>query len=184
MDNKLLKYVIILLLILFGVSYVTSQLAKTVEEKKPVAIEETKKKAPVDERVLAFRNRRKKVLPEDPAKYGIVTIDKNEAPTTQVEWNLYMKKVFKDSGILEKESSKPSIEKMKTTPERFQEDMSRLDKRIELFEKNEHEFPIDEERSQKQLQSMYLLKSVGEILRNKVVDPNAAPPPRMNQTIK
>ena len=110
------------------------------------------------------------LIPEDPAKYGIISYTPDTQPRTQEQWNLFMEKALAKSKVLEQENAKPAIEKMKMTPGEFNTRMTEIDTRIEKFKKRKEENPSDEE-AEVHLQSLYILKSLGQVLENKVTAP-------------
>ena len=125
--------------------------------------------------------RRSKGVTEDPAKYGIISISKHELPKEQAEWDFYLEKILKKSHVLDTEEANLALEKMQTTPEYFQETIGRVEDRIILFEQNVKENPDDME-AQKRLQNLYMLKSLGKVLEEKVVteDPVITEDPKGN----
>lgn len=107
------------------------------------------------------------LVPEDPSKYGIVSIKPSRMPRHQVEWDIHMEKLVKDSGLLESEKGRQATEKMDTSGEKFQDTMGKVDQEIALLEKQQSENPLDAGIDNR-LQNLYKLKALGRVLADKV----------------
>jgi len=137
---------------------------------KPIADTKSSKR-----KIIQSEKKRYPLVPDDPAKYGIISQSKDEVPRTQLEWDLFMEKAVTKSKVLEDENAKPALEKMGKTPEEFQTREQAVTKQISLFEERLEVNPSDEE-AQERLQTLYMLKSLGKTLKDKVVAPPANSP--------
>ena len=79
-----------------------------------------------------------------------------------------MEKAILKSKTLEIPKAQSAIEKMTKTPEDFAKREQEIDDRIKLFEKTLAANPTDPELQQR-LQHLYMLKSLGKVLKDKVV---------------
>jgi len=125
---------------------------------------------PSKRKIIQSEKKRYPLVPDDPAKYGIISQSKDEVPRTQVGWDLFMEKAITKSKVLEDENANPALEKMKKTSEEFQTREQEVTKQISLFEKRLEANPSDEE-AQERLQTLYMLRSLGKTLKDKVVAP-------------
>lgn len=107
------------------------------------------------------------LVPEDPAKYGIVSVKESDLPTRAYQWDSYMKDILEESRILETPEGKTAMDKAKTTPEEFQNTMQRVDQQIVKFETQRKINPGDPE-AEEQLKTLYKIKALGKVLQEKV----------------
>jgi hypothetical protein len=110
---------------------------------------------------------RNPLVPEDPSKYGIVSLERFYAPKTQAEWDAHIEKIFKDSQVLESQEGKNAIAKMATTEKQFNKTVEDVDKEIVHFEEERRENPFDE-KIENRLQTLYKLKALSKVMKDKV----------------
>jgi len=145
----------------------------TTAQQTPTDINPSKRK------IVQSEKKRYPLVPDDPAKYGIISQSKGEIPRTQLEWDMFMDKAIVKSKILEDENAKPAIEKMTKTPADFQKREEEVENNIARFEQKLKENPDDEDALQR-LQTLYMLKSLGKTLKDKVVTPPTPVPQNLN----
>ena len=110
------------------------------------------------------------LTPEDPAKYGIISTSEADTPRSQMEWDLFMEKALIKSKTLDDPNAKAALEQMKKTPEEYAAREEEVDARIKLFEKTLETNPTDPDLKQR-LQTLYMLKSMGKVLKDTVTSP-------------
>ncbi len=136
----------------------------TVVKKTPPKLSHSTSKAP-------NQSRRKKVWTKaELAKMGIFIQSKENIPRTPLQWDHYMKKVLIDSKVLEQPSAKEAMTKMAKTPEKYTKRMEEVNARIKSFEEKLAADPLNED-VEKRLQALYMLKALGEVLKDKIVSP-------------
>lgn len=117
----------------------------------------------------AETKQRNKIVPEDPAKYGIITIDRFYEPSTQSEWDAHMKKVVRDSGVFKSQEGELAIKHMQMKRDKFEDTMERVDKQIVDFEEESRKNPKNE-NAKRRLNTLYKLKALGKILEQDLVE--------------
>ena len=121
----------------------------------------------LDQNKKNLTSKKHALVPEDPAKYGIITMEEEAIPQSQIHWDVYMRNIITESKILETEEGHQAIEKMKTSAEEYQKRMDKVDKRIAFFEEQRLAHPNDE-GVEKRLQKLYKIKAFGKVLQDKV----------------
>jgi len=112
---------------------------------------------------------RRKLVPADPADYGIVAIPKARLPRSQIEWEVQLSHLLEDSKILEQEEGREAIEKMNTSAEKFADTESKVDKEIATLEEQFQDQPFNA-NLENRLQTLYKLKAVGNIMKSRVTN--------------
>ncbi len=110
------------------------------------------------------------IAEKDPAKYGIIIQDAAEVPRTPAQWDRFMTEAIIKNKVLEQPGAQPAVEVMKKSPEDFEARQKEIDDRIALFEKKTQENPSDAD-AEHHLQTLYMLKALGKVLKNKVTEP-------------
>jgi len=123
---------------------------------------------------------RHELVPSNPEDYGMVVLDRTNAPRTPEQWELHLKSTMEQRKILEGEQAKKALEVAKTRPEDHQKQMKDLDDHIDLYREKLQENPLDQKTGD-QLQNLYKLKAIGNILEEKVVTSEASPAAIINQ---
>jgi hypothetical protein len=114
------------------------------------------------------------LVPEDPAKYGIISISESQMPQEQLAWDAFMKKAIVDSKILETREGEKAVEKMNTSREEFVSTMEKVDRDIAIYEKQSADNPLDASAEQR-LQTLYKLKAIAKAVEEKVTTLAVAP---------
>ncbi|HOW36341.1 MAG TPA: hypothetical protein PL155_08025 [Candidatus Omnitrophota bacterium] len=122
----------------------------------------------------ATSKKRRPLIAQDPAKYGIIVQSAADQPRNQEQWNIFMDKVLVKSKLLEQENAKPALEMIKKTPEEFQTRMKEIDNRIAIFEQKKMENPSDED-AQQRLQTFYALRAMTQAMESKITAPKNEP---------
>ena len=108
------------------------------------------------------------LVPEDPAKYGIVSIPETQLPKDQLGWDVQMKSILVDSKLLETPEGKTAIQQMQTNRKNFTDIMGKVEKELANFENQQKQNPLDK-NIENRVQTLYKLKAMGKILEEKVV---------------
>ncbi len=107
------------------------------------------------------------LVPADPADYGIVAIPQAKLPRSQIEWEVQMSHLLEDSGILERDEGKEAVGKMQTSPQKFADTESKIDKEIAAMEDRFQDEPFNA-KLENRLQTLYKLKAIGNIMKKRV----------------
>ncbi len=113
---------------------------------------------------------KRKLVPEDPAKYGMVVIAPNAEPKNQEEWDQFMQKTIVGQKILETPEAQKMLAETKMPEEQYHQTIAKVDGDIAKFEKMATDSPSDPE-TKKRLQVLYQLKSLSKLLEKKVTQP-------------
>ena len=117
--------------------------------------------APVAKRVL---------VPDDPAKYGMVVVPADQHPQTAQDWEKIIRAGIAQNKVLDTPEARGTLEQVKTKPEEFEKNSKQLDTDIAKYEKELQEHPFDD-TVKGHLDTLYKLRAVANILRDKVVSP-------------
>jgi len=113
---------------------------------------------------------KRELVPEDPAKYGMVVIAPGAEPKNQEEWDQFMQKAIVEQKILETPEAQKMLAETKIPEEQYHQTITKVDAEIVKFEKMAGEHPFDSE-TKKRLQVLYQLKSLSRLLEKKVTQP-------------
>ena len=113
---------------------------------------------------------KRKLVPEDPAKYGMVVIAPGAEPKNQEEWDRFMQKAIVEQKILETPEAQKMLAETKMPQEQYRQTMDKVDADIAKFEKMAGESPFDPD-TKKRLQVLYQLRSLSKLLEKKVTQP-------------
>ena len=168
MKQRLLIVVVVLFIVVVGVNvlvkhYVTGLKAET-SQMLPVVRNVTAASTPV---VSAGKRQ-----PDDPSRYGIVTLEPGEAPSTQEEWNRALTKTFDDRKVFDTPAGRMALDKMKMNPVEYKEIMVNLENEIKKIEQKSGNDPTNKDLKQRK-ENLYMLKALSGVLEeNGLVDPS------------
>ena len=112
------------------------------------------------------------LVPEDPAKYGMVVVPSHgDTPKTTEEWESFIRKSIEENHVLQSPEAKDNLDKVKVSQKEFDEDMTKLNTSIRKYEAMVNANPTDNEAKQR-LNRLYKLKAVGNILKDNVINPS------------
>ena len=170
-NNPVLVLIVIVVLIFASTQIINHFLNQSLEEKRTVvAVPTASVIEPPVQQVAVPVHKIFPLVPSDPAQYGIILTDPAETPKTPEQWDIFVEQALTKNKVLEQEGALPAIEVMKKKPEEFAARQQEIDERIKLFEEQRARNPSDEE-AQHHLDELYVLKSLGKILKDKVTAP-------------
>ncbi len=109
------------------------------------------------------------LVPEDPAKYGMVVIPPNAPqPQSEIEWERYIRSGIEQNKVLDTPQAKEVLDQAKMDREKFQKNVSKVDEHIAKLEKEKEGKPFDDAIN-KRLNTLYKLKAASNILAEKVI---------------
>ena len=108
------------------------------------------------------------LVPDDPAKYGMVVVPPDQHPQTAQDWEKIMRTGIEKNHVLDTPEAKRSLEQAKVSPEEFEKNMEHLDAGIARYEARLQEDPFDDELKQ-HLKVLYQVKAAANIMKDKVV---------------
>jgi len=172
------KLFLALIILLFIFSFINYTLTKKLKDDKLDL--STPTKIVTYEPVLKKRKKPKKpvkieykLTPDNPDEFGFISHDSEiKMPRTVEGWEMHYKKVLKEKPIFEADGGQEALDLLQTKPKDYNNQMSLLDEHISMFEKKQSEDPLDEE-VEGQLQRLYRLKALGNVLGDSVVTDNA-----------
>jgi len=108
-----------------------------------------------------------KLVPEDPAKYGIVSIQSRSfVGKFQFFWDERMERLIEKTGVFSTREGKKMLKEIKDMGGDFNKKIESINNNIASLEKEYDENPSDK-KIQRRLNSLYKLKAFGEILKKK-----------------
>ncbi len=111
---------------------------------------------------------KRKLVVDDPAKYGMVVIASEAMPKSPQDLDQYLGEVLAEKKIFETTEGQKMIAPFKVASEKFQQEMTKLENEIMNQEKIAKEHPLDE-AVKKQLESLYHLHAVNKALEKHIV---------------
>lgn len=110
----------------------------------------------------------KETAPEELEKYGMTVTTAATEPTTPEGWEMYLETNFKKFKVLEGETAKDALKTMETTPEDYKKKKAKLKEDAKTVQKRLDADPFNPVY-QTQLQNIYKLQALGNILEKKGV---------------
>lgn len=109
------------------------------------------------------------LVPEDPAKYGMVVVPSGlQAPKTVEDWEKVIRQGVEKNSTLDTPEAKDNLDHVKLTRQEYQEKQAKLDVSISKVQKALNDDPLNED-IKKRLERLYQIKAIGNILESKVV---------------
>ncbi|MFA5060306.1 MAG: hypothetical protein WC676_06745 [Candidatus Omnitrophota bacterium] len=141
---------------------------------KPVSVKNRDASKPNNEEPVKVKSQKRKLVPVDPKKYGFEVRSKENAPRTQLEWDIQVEKITEKSGLLKNKKIKDAIKESPSTIEQYQKNVDAFDERIKYYEELKHSNPSDQQ-AEEMLQNLYRLKSVSKVLEKDISSSVTAP---------
>ena len=149
---------------------INNYLTSVVEEKKSyqkitqksqTPVQNNLTPAPVTETVV-----QNKIVPEDPAKYGIVSVEEADMPRNEQQWESFVRNNLKES-ISTPEAQKV-MQKNTISREEYTKRMKTMNEQIAKLETEQKINPLDDSIKE-QLKNLYMVKATATVLESKMV---------------
>ena len=110
----------------------------------------------------------RELVPDDPAKYGMVVVPESTEPQSAEEWEKYIRSGIEQNKVLDTPQAKSNLAQAAIKREDFEKHMAKVDADIDKIEKELQEKPFDMELKRR-LKTLYQLKAVDKVIEEKVI---------------